>query len=472
MKMRGRRYFGLLMAMRTGKTKVTIDDYGEMELAGEVQDLLVTAPAGAYRTWQEELGKHASADLLDRMRLLTWESGRASQVGFKSEVKAFMSIRDRRRPRVLLVNIEAISSVAKCRDLVTEFVAQRRAEVAADESTTIKNIDAGCTIFMTDIIKPLSSYRRILSGLPAPKNPLDLYGQFNFLDKNILGVTNFAHFRNRYAVVHQMPTMIGGKIPIKIPIVVAFKNLPLLYESIQPHSYRIKLEDIVDLPVTYGRRDVSMTDEQQKAYRELKKYAVTMLEGGGLITAQMVITQMLRLHQILMGYVMDSDGVLRELKESRTAALLELLEEYDGKKAIIWCSYDYSVRKVAAALAKRYGEKAVARFWGGNASTREEDDKRFRFDDECVYMVATAASGGRGRRWHVADLVVYYSSTNNLEHRDQSEERAKDMEKERMTYYVDLLVRGTVDEKFIYALREKMNLHQIVTGDNYKEWLV
>jgi hypothetical protein len=46
-KMRGRRAFALLMAMRTGKTKTAIDDFGEMESAGEVRDLLVLAPAGS-----------------------------------------------------------------------------------------------------------------------------------------------------------------------------------------------------------------------------------------------------------------------------------------------------------------------------------------------------------------------------------------------------------------------------------------
>ena len=84
----------------------------------------------------------------------------------------------------------------------------------------------------------------------------------------------------------------------------------------------------------------------------------------------------------------------------------------------------------------------------------------------------TAGSGGRGRRWDVANLVVYYSNTNNLEHRDQSQERAKDMTKTDNTAYVDLMARGTVDEKFIRALRKKMDLAAVITNDNYREWLI
>jgi hypothetical protein len=255
-------------------------------------------------------------------------------------------------------------------------------------------------------------------------------------------------------------------------MVKGFKNLPELYEKIEPHSYRVRLEDIADLPVTWQVRHVEMSDSQKNAYESMRKNAYAELEEGGLITAQLVIVQMLRLHQILMGYTKDSDGILRELSEKRTQTLLDLLEEYDEGKAIIWCSYDYSVRRVAPALAKRYGANAVAQFWGGNSRTREEDDKRFRLDPACRWMVATAGSGGRGRKWDVANLVVYYSSTNNLEHRDQSQERAKDMSKKDCTAYVDLIVPGTVEEVIIKALRKKIDLAAMITGDDYRRWLI
>jgi hypothetical protein len=74
MKMRGRAAFALFMAMRTGKTKTTIDDFGEMELAGEVKDLLVLAPAGVYRTWRDQFEEHASEDLRARALIHTWET--------------------------------------------------------------------------------------------------------------------------------------------------------------------------------------------------------------------------------------------------------------------------------------------------------------------------------------------------------------------------------------------------------------
>jgi hypothetical protein len=65
----------------------------------------------------------------------------------------------------------------------------------------------------------------------------------------------------------------------------------------------------------------------------------------------MVMTQVLRLHQVVCGHVVDEGGMLHHLPDNKTPELLSLLEEHRGK-AIIWCAYDPCVRKVAEALRK------------------------------------------------------------------------------------------------------------------------
>jgi SNF2 family DNA or RNA helicase len=378
-----------------------------------------------------------------------------------------MAESDPRRPRLLIANIEAASMVSdRFRNLLKKYVAQRRAEIVVDESTTIKGNTALRTKFAVNTLNPLSSYRRILSGLPTPNSPLDLYCQFAFLDRSILGFGTYTEFRARYAIM--------GFIRVQNrlqEIVKDYQNVEELYAKIEPHSYRIRLSDIAEIPATYRRRPIELTPDQKTAYRQLRELAYAELADASLVTAQLVIVRMLRLHQILLGHVVDSDGELKEIGERRTGELLELLDDYDGK-AIIWCSYDYNVRRVSEALRKNFGEDSVAQFWGRNISSREEEDKRFRTDPRCRFMVATPASGGRGRRWDVADLVVYFSNTANLEHRDQSEERVKDVERTKAVSYVDFIAEGTVEEKIIEALRRKINLAAVVTGDNFREWLV
>ena len=67
-----------------------------------------------------------------------------------------------------------------------------------DESTTIKNPSAKRT---KNILKlaSTSKYRRIMTGSPVTKNPLDLYSQCEFLDPYLLDFGSFYSFRNRYA---------------------------------------------------------------------------------------------------------------------------------------------------------------------------------------------------------------------------------------------------------------------------------
>jgi hypothetical protein len=65
-KMRGKKAFALLMAMRMRKSKVLVDDFGEMELEGKVKDLMVIAPGGVYRTWVDILRGDLSEDLKER----------------------------------------------------------------------------------------------------------------------------------------------------------------------------------------------------------------------------------------------------------------------------------------------------------------------------------------------------------------------------------------------------------------------
>jgi hypothetical protein len=185
-----------------------------------------------------------------------------------------------------------------------------------------------------------------------------------------------------------------------------------------------------------------------------------------------VIAQILRLHQVLCGHTRSETHQLHEIPERRTEELLDLLEEYAHGKAVIWCSYDFSINRVVAALSKVYGSNSVARFWGGNLPTREQEEKRFKEDPACRFMVATPAAGGKGRTWSNADLVVYYSSSYDLEHRDQSEMRVQGIDKTRAVDYVDLVAPNTIDMKILQTLRAKMNLAATITGANWREWLL
>jgi len=459
-KMKGRDAFALLMAMRTGKTKVLTDDWGRTIQENGSSNLLLIAPGGVYRTWPPEMQKDLPIDA----EFFLWESGKKTKA--KELEKAFF-MKERNKPRVLIINIEALSSIKEARELCLEFARQAPCSIVIDESVIIKNPSAKRTKFINRELGPLAMRRRILSGLPTPRSPLDLYSQFEFLDWRILGFKSYYAFRARYAVMRSVD--FGGR---QVQIVVGYRNIDDLWEKIEPYSFRCRLEDCYDLPPSqYMIREVKMTEDQARLYKEMKAFATAQLSNESHISATIVIAQMLRLHQILCGHVMDEEGKVHEISENRTAELIELLDDYDGK-AIIWCAYDHDVRKVSEKLKQHFGEGSVARFWGGNVATREDEERRFKNDPDCRFQVATASAGGRGRTWDCADLVIYYSSTNNLDHRSQSEERPKGVGKTKSIAYIDLMVPDTVETKIIQALREKINMAAMITGDNYQEWLI
>lgn len=500
--------FALLMAMRTGKTKVVLDDFGRLYTSGKADDLCIIAPAGSYLGWPKDAKEEWPDVFYKSAQIAVWESGAG-----KGKMKALAHfMKQRKGPRMLVMNIEALSTVKQARAMVLEFIQQRRCYCAVDESTTIKNIDSTRTSFVVEQLGPLATYKRILSGLPTPRSPLDLFTQFQFLDASILRQRNYAAFKARYAIEDRIclwpqKKLIGyavkrlGKkfymegvgtvepgdllrqdllrlmaekniyVPT-VPKIKGYRNEEELRDLIAPYSFRCRLQDCYDLPEKmYSVRYVEPTPEQRRIYNELRNYNSAMLESGDYVSATQVIACMLRMHQVLLGHVVDEQGGEHTIASNRDRELVKLLNEYEGK-AIIWCSYDYNVQAITNALRKEFGEESVVRFWGGNRKTREEEQERFRTDPAVRFIVATPSAGGRGKEWSAANLVIYYSNTDNLEHRDQSEERAQAVGKKDQVMYVDLCVKGTVEGKIINSLRKKLDMATVINGDNYRDWLI
>jgi SNF2 family DNA or RNA helicase len=87
--------------------------------------------------------------------------------------------------------------------LQLNFLTKHKCLTIIDESTTIKNHRA---IRTKNVLKlaSFSKYRRILTGSPVTKSPLDLYTQCQFLSEKLLGYSSYYTFRNRYCVTHRL----------------------------------------------------------------------------------------------------------------------------------------------------------------------------------------------------------------------------------------------------------------------------
>jgi hypothetical protein len=79
----------------------------------------------------------------------------------------------------LLMNVEAFSGT-KGSKFAAQFLHKSSALMAVDESTTIKTPSASRTKNVLRVGK-LAQYRRIMTGSPVTKNPLDVFSQLEFL---------------------------------------------------------------------------------------------------------------------------------------------------------------------------------------------------------------------------------------------------------------------------------------------------
>jgi SNF2 family DNA or RNA helicase len=365
---------------------------------------------------------------------------------------------------ILVMNVEALST-DKGKLFAAKFLRSHKSMLAIDESTTIKNPKAKRTkniLSLGDICK----YRRIMTGSPVTRNPLDLYSQCEFLNPNLLQFTSYYAFRNRYA---EMKTIhVHGR---SVDVVHKFQNLKELSETLKPFSYRVLKQDCLDLPEkVYIKREISLSPEQKKLYEQMKKQAFATLNGKQ-VTSVTVLTQLMRLQQITCGHFTADDGSIQPIRNNRLAELLDVLEEIEGK-VIIWGHYQEDVKNIVNILTDKYGPGSVVSYYGLTPQEeRQKNIKKFQANNGVRFLVGTPQTGGYGITLTEANTVIYYSNGYDLEKRMQSEDRAHRIGQKKTVTYVDIIAQDTVDEKIVKSLRKKINIASEVMGEELKDWI-
>jgi SNF2 family DNA or RNA helicase len=255
--------------------------------------------------------------------------------------------------------------------------------------------------------------------------------------------------------------------------VVGYRRLDELQEKLNRFSFRVKKEECLDLPdKLYTKREVELTEEQNKAYSQMKTLALAQFNQG-LTSTVNALTQIMRLHQIVCGHVKLDNGEIISLPNKRIEELMNIIEEFDGKM-IIWANYRHDIEAIKLALQKEFGMNAVATYFGDTESEeRQEIVERFQDpNSELRFFVGNPRTGGYGLTLTAASVMVYYSNSFDLEVRMQSEDRAHRIGQTKNVTYIDLIAPGTVDEKIVKALREKIDIASQVLGEELKTWLI
>jgi len=464
---RGAPAYALTMEQRTGKTRVFIDTATDLYLRSQIDIAVVICPNSVKSVWEEQIPEWTPPHV--RTDVVVYSAGKRQQVAQRLAEPADGL-------RWLIVNVEAFST-SRPRDkhagptgadFFYEVLAGRRMIVGVDEATRIKTPSAART---KNIIKlrSMAAYRRILTGTLITKTPLDAYAPFQFLDPAILGYSSFYAFRNDVAIMGGYGNkQIIGFVPGAVEKLV---------EKIKPFSYRVTRDQCFDLPPKqYTKRVVRLSDEQRRAYDSMRDQMIAELEGQR-VTAAIVLVQMLRLQQIVGGFLpgatKDDPAVKIPGANPKLDALLEELEEIPHK-VVIWARFRPEIALIAEKLRWTYGIHSTVEFHGGiDEDSRTHNRKRFQDAESGVrFLVGQPSAGGLGIPLHAARHVVYFSNSFSLEDRLQSEDRAQGAAQQHSVDYLDIVAEdANIDLKILATLRSNKSMADVVNGDNFREWV-
>ena len=452
--------YGYFMEMGTGKSKVLVDNMAMLYDKGKINGAVIVAPKGVYRNWySQEIPNHLPSHIQPKMVLWTALTSKTKDKEYQTLFETGHDL------HILLINVEALST-KKGLEFAAKFMRCHKTMLAIDESTTIKNPSAKRTKSILALGKE-ATYRRILTGSPVTKSPLDLFTQCGFLNSYLLGYDSFYAFRNRYA--NMIDRNFGGR---RVQLIGSYKRLDELADKLKTFSYRVLKDDCLDLPdKVYIRREVDLTDEQSKAYSTMKSAALALLKGK-MATAPHVLTQMMRLHQITCGHLRNDDGTITEIKNNRLKELVTLLEEVEGK-VIIWANYIYDIENIVKVISDEFGADSIVQYYGAIPSEqRQENIEKFQDPkSKARFFIGNPQTGGYGITLTCANTVVYYSNGYDLEKRLQSEDRAHRIGQTKSVTYVDFIAPKTVDEKIVKALRSKMNIANQIMDEDWRAWI-
>ena len=398
--------------------------------------VLIVCPKSVMQVWPKQFDTHHPGGV----HVEVLNSGTCDAKGVRLK-----KLRDETDgPLVVVVNYDAY-----WRGKLGEAIVSRTWDlVVLDESHRIKAPGGRASFFAKRIP---AHWKLALTGTPMPHSPLDLYGQFRFLDRTIFG-TSFTLFRDRYAVM-------GG---FERRQVVGWKNEEEMNARLYSITYRVGPE-VLDLPeAMHVERTFDLTPKARKVYRSLEDEFCAELDSG-IVTAANCMVKVLRLQQVTSGYVKaDDDGPEQDIDPGKAALLRDILEDLDpNEPVVVFCRFRHdleTVHEVAKDLRTSSGELS------GSANHLELWQA-----EEFPILAVQIQSGGLGVDLTRARYAIYFSIGYSLGEFEQSLARIHRPGQTKPCTYIHLIASNTVDEKVYEALRKKKDVIETILTEGLRK---
>jgi len=317
--------------------------------------------------------------------------------------------------------------------------------IVLDESHRIKTPSGKASKFFASLAKT-TKYRLALTGTPCPHAPLDIYGQYRFLDPGVFG-TSFTKFRSNFAVM-------GG---FQGHQVLSYRNTEMLHNKMFLLAHRVMSKDVFDLPPFQSEiRTCTLSKDERDLYNQMNENFCVEIKNN-LVTASNALVKLLRLQEITSGYL-DK----QHIGDSKRKLLADVLEDFDVKEPIIIFARFTNdlkvVKEIAESQGRTYGELS------GNCN----DLSQWQNGDKDVLGVQIK-SGREGVDFTRARYSIYYSLGFSLGDYEQSIKRLDRPGQSRSGMYIHLLAEDTIDFKVMDALKKKQEIVESVLKQYYDE---
>jgi SNF2 family DNA or RNA helicase len=288
-----------------------------------------------------------------------------------------------------------------------------------------------------------------LTGSPTPNEPCDAYSQIKLLRPEAVP-KYFKHFKELTMTQFSQFRWVARPTALET-----------VYGAMQP-GVRYLRKEIAELPETcYKTIDCPLTPEQARVYKQLYDRSFHAFQQGQ-VTALNEGVLMSKLLQVAGGYVYTTTRATVALDNStRTDALLEVLEEADGK-AIIFVGFIHAAEALHKLLTnKGIGCELVT--GSTNLTHRNRVFSDFQSGAGCRVLVAHPGCMSHGLTLTAANTVVWFTPTTSLETYEQANGRITRPGQTRKTLIVHLC-GSAVERKLYQNLQKKAQIQGTLLG--------
>lgn len=435
--------FALLLDMGTGKTKIAIDLFRLRYKLGQVEKMIVVCPKSVIGVWQDEVSKHS---LIKEDSVFSLPQVVKKTKSSRTDVlKRFLN---EKKSKFFILNYDSLLTFDSVSDIMQN---PSKLMLTIDESTRVKNPSAKRTKIVHSLCK-LIPYRLIMSGVLIPNNLLDVYSQWYCIDQGEAFGQTFTAFKRNYFFSDKFGFNYYPKSGTR----------DFISSVIDSQSYRVRKEECLDLPPSiYETRNIEMTESQSRIYSEIATTMLAQIEKDRVVCS-VALTKLIKLAEITSGFVISNEGKVLNLENPKLDALMDILDEIQEHKVVIFAVHHHSIEHIIEAIKTRNNQskECVVALYGKTSNNAKDIVNKFQTDEKCRYLVAHPGSGGIGITLTAAKYVVYFSNDYNMENRYQSESRVHRIgaEKWDKITYIDLIVKKSIDQSILNSLKNKFNL--------------